>query len=434
MDTLPLVLLVVLLLLGLLAIRMPVAFALALSGAVGLVLLRDLDFTTNMLGSIPFTETSTFSLTIIPMFILMGMFAVKARIAEQVYAVAAHAFRRLPGGLGISTVMACAGFAAVSGSSIGTAATMSKLSVGEMRKHGYPVPLATATVAVAGTLGVLIPPSIVLVVYGIYTGQSIGKLFFGNIIPSAIATLLIAGTVFVICRRHPDWGPAAERSSWKKRFQALPEALDILFLFGVIMVALFTGLVTATEAAALSCSLGLAICLARRKLSWQGFLAAVNTTVRISCMVFMIIAGAVIFGRFLALTRLPFEAAGWIGSLAMPREVLLILILLCYIIGGCIMDALAFLLISLPIFYPLVLGMGYDPIWFGQIVTIVTTLGSIMPPIGICCYIVAGMAENISLSEVFRGAFYYVPAYLLTLALLMLFPYATVLALSNLVR
>ena len=151
-------------------------------------------------------------------------------------------------------------------------------------------------------------------------------------------------------------------------------------------------------------------------------------------MVFMIIAGAVIFGRFLALTRLPFEAAGWIGSLAMPREVLLILILVCYIIGGCIMDALAFLLISLPIFYPLVLGMGYDPIWFGQIVTIVTTLGSIMPPIGICCYIVAGMAENISLSEVFRGAFYYVPAYLLTLALLMLFPYATVLALSNLVR
>ena len=200
------------------------------------------------------------------------------------------------------------------------------------------------------------------------------------------------------------------------------------------MYALFTGVVTATEAAAVSCTLGLAICLARRKLSWKGFLAAVGDTVRISCMVFMIIAGAVIFGRFLAITRLPFEAAGWIGSLAMPRGLLLALILLCYIVGGCIMDALAFLLISLPIFYPLVVGLGYDPIWFGQVITIVTTMGAIMPPIGICCYVVAAMAKDIPLSTVFRGALYYIPAYIVTLIILALFPYGTVLILSNLVR
>ena len=198
------------------------------------------------------------------------------------------------------------------------------------------------------------------------------------------------------------------------------------------MYALFTGVVTATEAAAVSCTLGLAICLARRKLSRKGFLAAVGDTVRISCMVFMIIAGAVIFGRFLAITRLPYEAAGWIGSLAMPKGFLLALILLCYIVGGCIMDALAFLLISLPIFYPLVVGLGYDPIWFGQIITIVTTMGAIMPPIGICCYVVAAMAKDIPLSTVFRGALYYIPAYIVTLIILALFPYGTVLILQGL--
>ena len=415
-------------------LRIPAGFTMAIIGFCGIAYVTSWTAALGMIGAEIWNVFSGYGLTVIPMFILVGEFVHYAGYNDSLYHATNRWFGHRKGGLAITTILASAAFSAISGSNTATAATMSSVAIPAMKKYKYHSILNAGSVAAGSTLGVLIPPSIVLVVYGIYTGQSIGKLFFGNIIPSAIATLLIAGTVFVICRRHPDWGPAAERSSWKKRFQALPEALDILFLFGVIMVALFTGLVTATEAAALSCTLGLAICLARRKLSWQGFLAAVNTTVRISCMVFMIIAGAVIFGRFLALTRLPFEAAGWIGSLAMPREVLLILILVCYIIGGCIMDALAFLLISLPIFYPLVLGMGYDPIWFGQIVTIVTTLGSIMPPIGICCYIVAGMAENISLSEVFRGAFYYVPAYLLTLALLMLFPYATVLALSNLIR
>jgi C4-dicarboxylate transporter, DctM subunit len=192
--------------------------------------------------------------------------------------------------------------------------------------------------------------------------------------------------------------------------------------------------VTATEAAAASCALGLAICLIRRKLTWKGFMASIGDTLRISCLVFMIVAGATIFGRFLAITRLPFEAAGWISTLDLPNWVLLWLILVCYIIGGCVMDALAFLLISLPIFFPLVTAMGYDPIWFGQVVCIVTTMGAIMPPIGICCYIVAGMSKDISLGTVFRGSLYYVPAYIISMGILMLSPYWTVLVLSDLVR
>jgi len=303
-----------------------------------------------------------------------------------------------------------------------------------MKKYNYHPLLNVGSVLAGSTLGVLIPPSIVLVVYGVYTGQSIGKLFYGNVIPSAVLTALIIGTVFVLCLRHPDWGPPAPRSTWRERFAALHEAVDILFLFGIIMYGLFTGVVTATEAAAVSCTLGLILCLVRRKLNWDSFVLSIRDTLRISCMVFVIVAGAVIFGRFLTLTRLPFEAAAWISSLSLPSWMMLWVILLCYIVGGCIMDALAFLLVSLPIFYPLVMQMGYDPIWFGQVVTIVTTMGAILPPVGICSYIVHGMARDIPLTTVFRGGLYYIPAYLLAIAVLMASPYWTVLVLANLVR
>jgi tripartite ATP-independent transporter DctM subunit len=302
-----------------------------------------------------------------------------------------------------------------------------------MKKYNYHPILNAGSVAAGATLGVLIPPSIVLVVYGLYTGQSIGKLFFGNVIPSVILTLLIAATVLYICIRHPQWGPKGPKSSWRERLRALPAVTDILLLFAIIMYALFTGVVTATEAAAASCALALAICLLRRKLSWKGFVDSIAGTLRISCMVFMILAGATVFGRFLAVTRLPFEAAAIISALALPKWMLFWLILACYIVGGCVMDALAFLLISLPIFFPLVTQMGYDPIWFGQVVCIVTTMGSIMPPIGICCYVVAAMAPGISLRTVFRGGIYYIPAYILSIVVLMLSPYWTVLVLSNLV-
>lgn len=415
-------------------LRIPAGFTMAIVGFCGLAYATSLTAAFGMIGSEMWNIFSGYGLTVIPMFILVGEFVHYAGYNDSLYHATHRWFGHHRGGLAITTIMASAAFSAISGSNTATAATMSTVAIPAMKKYHYHPILNAGSVAAGSTLGVLIPPSIVLVVYGIYTGQSIGKLFFGNIIPSLIATVLIAATVLIICRRHPDWGPAAEKSTWKERFQALPEAMDIILLFAIIMYALFTGVVTATEAAAVSCTLGLVICLARGKLSRKGFLAAVGDTVRISCMVFMIIAGAVIFGRFLAVTRLPFEAAAWIGGLAMPKWLLLTLILVCYIVGGCIMDALAFLLISLPIFYPLVVGMGYDPIWFGQVITLVTTMGSIMPPIGICCYVVAGMARDIPLATVFRGAIYYIPAYIVAIILLMLFPHVTVTLFANLVR
>ena len=415
-------------------LRIPAGFTMAMVGFLGVAYVTSFKAAFGLIGTDMWGIFSNYGLTVIPMFILVGEFVHYAGYNDGLYHATYRWFGHYKGGLAITTIMACAAFSAISGSNTATAATMSTVAIPEMRKYNYHPMLNAGSVAAGSTLGVLIPPSIVLVVYGLYTGQSIGKLFFGNVIPSAILTVAIAATVFYICWRHPTWGPAAEKSTWKQRFQALPEIIDILILFAIIMYALFTGVVTATEAAAASCTLGLIICLVRRKLSWSRFIQSIVDTLRISCLVFMIVAGAVIFGRFLTVTRLPYEIADWIGGLAMPNWMLLWVILICYIIGGCVMDALAFLLVSLPIFYPLVTKLGYDPIWFGQVITIVTTMGSIMPPIGICCYVVAGMAKDIPLATVFRGGLYYIPAYIVSILLLMASPYWTVMVLANIVR
>jgi C4-dicarboxylate transporter DctM subunit len=414
--------------------KIPAAFVMALVGFLGVAYVTSFQAALGMIGADMWNIFSSYGLTVIPMFILVGEFAHYGGYNHSLYSATYKWFGHYKGGLALTTIMACAIFSAISGSNTATAATMSTVAIPEMRKYKYHPQLNAGSVAAGATLGVLIPPSIVLVVYGLYTGQSIGKLFFGNVIPSAILTILIAATVFYICWRHPDWGPKGPKSTWLERIKAIPDLLDIFILFAIIMYALFTGVVTATEAAAASCAIALVLCLVRRKISLKGFLDSISDTLRISCLVFMIVAGAVIFGRFLAVTRLPFEAATIISSLALPSWVLFWIIIMCYIIGGCVMDALAFLLVSLPIFYPIVMQMGYDPIWFGQVICIVTTMGSIMPPIGICCYVVAGMAKDIPLATVFRGSFYYIPSYIISIIVLMLFPYATVLVLSNLVR
>ncbi len=415
-------------------LKIPAGFTMALIGFLGMIYMTSLKAAFSMIGGDLWNIFSGYGLTVIPMFILVGEFAHYGGYNNSLYKATYKWFGHYKGGLAITTIAACAVFSAISGSNTATAATMSTVAIPEMKKYNYHPMLNAGSVAAGSTLGVLIPPSLVLVVYGLYTGQSIGKLFFGNVIPSVVLTILIAATVFYICFRHPDWGPKGPKSPWRERFKALPDLVDISILFIIIMYALFTGVVTATEAAAVSCAIGLILCLIRRKLTWKSFTAAIVDTLRISCLVFMIVAGAVVFSRFLSITRLPFEAASWIGTLALPHWAILWLIVICYILGGCVMDALAFLLVSLQIFYPIIIQMGYDPIWFGQVICIVTTMGSIMPPVGICCYVVAGMAKDIPLRTVFRGGLYYIPSYVIAILVLTLFPYATVLILSNLVR
>ncbi len=376
---------------------------------------------------------SNYGLTVIPMFILMGELIFYGGYSDTLYRAAYRWFGHYRGGLAMTSILACAGFSAICGSNTATAATMGAVAIPSMRKYKYHPTLMTGAVATGSTLGVMIPPSIVLVVYALYQSQSVAKLFIGVLIPGLLLTGLLAATVGLICLRHPEWGPPGERSTWAQRLASLLPVADVLVLFVAVMAAMFSGLVTATEAAAVGCFLALVICLVRRKLTMTALAQALHHTLRITCMVFMIVAGAVIFGRFMAITGLPQAAAGWIGSLDVPGWVVILMMLAIYAIGGCLMDALAFLLISLPIFFPLVEQLGYDPVWFGVLLCLVTTLGAITPPVGICCFVVAGMNKDIPMERVFQGTLYYLPAFLLTVLILMLWPQA-VSVLAGLVR
>jgi C4-dicarboxylate transporter, DctM subunit len=420
---------------AMLLLNIPAGFIMAIVGFVGIALTTSsLDAALSITGTEFWNVFSRYELSVIPMFVLVGEFIHYAGYSDQLYRAADKWIGHCRGGLATATIAACAAFSAICGSNSATAATMTAVAIPAMRRRGYNAVLMSGAVAAGSTLGVMIPPSIVLVVYGIYASQSIGKLFFGTLVPGITLAILMALTVTGICIRHPEWGPRDEKATWGERIRSLPAVIDVLVLFLVIMVALLTGVVTATEAAAVGCLLALGICLVRRRLSWQGFVSSVGDTLRISCMVFMIVAGATLFGRFMAITRLPFEAAAWIGGLHWPGWAILLMMMVFYIIGGCFMDALAFLLISLPIFAPIAAQLGYDPIWFGEVLTLVTTFGAITPPVGICCFVVAGMCKDVPMEKVFKGALYFVPAYIITFILEMVFPYWMVLAMAGLVR
>ena len=425
---------IIIMLVALFVLRMPAGFVMALFGFIGIAYMTSFDAALTTTGTEFWNLFSGYGLSVIPMFILLGEIIFHAGYSDQLFHTSYKWVGHRKGGLAISTILACAGFSAICGSNTATAATMSAVAIPTMKKYNYNPTLTAGAVSAGSTLGVMIPPSIVLVVYGIYTGQSIGKLFFGTLIPGIILTLLMTITVILICKKHPTWGPEGPVSPWSERIKSIPDIIDVVALFLVTMTALMSGVVTATEAAATSCFLGLILCMVRRKLPWKKFCRAVYDTLRITCLVFMIIAGASIFGRFLTITRLPYEIASYIGGSDWPYWIILSMMLLCYIIGGCIMDALAFLLVSLPIFFPLIQKMGYDPIWFGEVLCLVTTMGAITPPIGISCFIVSGMSEDIPIEQVFKGALYYIPAYIITLILMFLFPYWMVSLLANLAR
>ncbi|HOJ43390.1 MAG TPA: TRAP transporter large permease [Syntrophorhabdaceae bacterium] len=414
-------------------LRIPVGFVMAFMGFLGLVYAISWDAALGMIGTDLWQTFSSYGLTVIPMFVLMGQICFYSQVNERLYNAAYKWFGHVKGGLAITTVMACAGFAAICGSNTATAATMTTVALPEMKKYNYHPILTSGSIAAGSTLGVVIPPSVVLVVYGIYTGQSIGKLFFGSFIPGVILAGIMAITVYIMCLAHPEWGPKGPSYSIYERIKAIPDAVDMVVMFGIIMYSLYAGLFTPSEAGAAGSVVAIIVSLLRRRLSWKGFLGAVTDTLRITCMIFMLVAGAVLFGRFLAVTRLPYVAAEWVAGLPVPHWMIFWSMMVIYIIGGCVMDALAFLLITVPIFFPVAQQMGYDPIWFGVAITLVTTMGAITPPVGISAYIVSGMAKDIPLSTVFRGVLWFIPSYIIAIALIEIFP-QLVMFFANLVR
>lgn len=400
----------------------PVGFAMGIVGFVGFCHVVSIKAGINMVSSVVWSTFSQHGLTVIPLFIFMGQIAFYSGVNEKLYNAAYRWVGHIRGGLAMATVMACAAFSAICGSNAATAATMSTVALPEMKKYNYNPKLSTGTVACGSTLGVVIPPSVVLIVIGLSTEQSIAKLFYGSVFPGLVLAFLFMVTVYLICTVHPDWGPVGPPTSFAEKIKALSGALEMTVLFLLVMLGLFFGVFTPTEAGAVGSLFAIIIGIIRRGLSWKGFLASISDTLRVSCMVIVIIAGAVIFGRFLAVTRIPYDIADWVVALPVPKTVIMLIIFIIYTIGGMFMDALALLLITISIFFPVAIKLGYDPLWFGVTITVITTMGAITPPVGATAYVVAGMAKSISLNDVFRGVAYFMPAYIICVLLLMLFP------------
>ena len=411
-----------LLLLVIFFLRIPVGFAMAMTGFAGFALAVNSRAALGMLGDETWKVFSAYGFTVIPLFIFMGQICFHAGVNKRLYQ-AAHAWLgHIRGGIAMASILACAGFSAICGSNTATAATMAAVALPEMRKYGYDSLLSTGSVAAGATLGVLIPPSVVLIIIGLQTGQNIGTLFWAALGPGLIMTLLLMSTVGFFCRRHPAAGPAGTRAAWKKRFVSLKGSVEMLLLFLLIMVGLIAGFFTPSQAGAVGSFLALIIALAGRNLSFKGFCLSVADTLRISAMIMVIIWGAVVFGRFLAVTRIPFAVAQGVESLDIPGWMIMLAVAGIYIIGGAVMDALALLIITIPIFFPLAQTLGYDPVWFAVYITLVTSLGAITPPVGINTFIVGSMAPDVPLPRVFKGVMLFVPCFILAIVILLLWP------------
>ena len=401
---------------------MPVGFAMGIVGFIGFSFLISLKAGLNMISSVFWATFSKYGLTVIPLFIFMGQVAFYAGVNEKLYRMAYKWVGQIRGGLSMATIMACAAFSAICGSNAATAATMTTVALPQMKKYGYNDMLSTGCVACGSTLGVVIPPSVVLIVIGLSTEQSIARLFHGGIGAGLVLAAALTLSVWGICRIHPDWGPAGPATSLGEKWRSLSGAGEMMVLFLLVMLGLYFGFFTPTEAGAAGSFFAVAICTIEGRLSVKGLFLAVADTLRVSCMVITIVAGAVIFGKFLTVTRIPFNIAEWVVSLPVPNYCILFIILVIYTIGGAVMDALALLLITIPIFFPVALKLGYDPLWFAVVITVVTTMGAVTPPVGATTYVVGGMAKDVPLEKVFKGVAWFLPAYVVCILLLMLFP------------
>lgn len=401
---------------------MPVGIAMGLVGFTGFCYVVSFKAGLGMIGSVLWTTFSSYGLTVIPLFIFMGQIAFHSGVNEKLYNCAYAWVGHIRGGIAMSTVMACSAFSSICGSNAATAATMSTVALPQMKKFNYESKLSTGAVACGSTLGVVIPPSVVLIVIGLSTEQSIARLFYGGIGAGVVLSLLMILTIYTVCRVYPQWGPSGPRTTWMDKLRSLSGAYEMLTLFLLVMLGLYLGIFTPAEAGAAGSLLALVITGVQGRLTWKGFMMSVTDTLRISSMVIMILTGAVIFGKFLAVTRIPFDIAAWVVHMPLPKSAVIGIIFCIYIIGGAVMDALALLLITIPVFFPVARELGYDPVWFAVTVTVVTTLGAVTPPVGATTYVVGAMTPDVSLEDVFRGVAYFLPAYVVCIVILMVFP------------
>ena len=398
-----------------------VVYACALVGLLGLVSIVGWTGGAGNAGMIPYAKGTLYPLSVLPMFILIGFLAYHAGMTQSLFDAARKWFGWVPGGLAVATVFATAGFAAVSGASTATAAVFSRVAIPEMLKYGYSQRLAAGVVAAGGTLASLIPPSAILVIYAIIVEESIGRLLIAGFIPGIVSAIIYAGLIIFMASRNPELGPAVKGFTWNERMKSLPGTFPVLFVVFIIFFSMYTGTATPTEAGAIGSMVVFVMAL------WGGMKlntlkGALLETARLTVMIFSLVWGVLIFVRFMGFAELPAAFAEWVVALPFPPVVTMICILMFYVILGMFMDAIGMLLLTLPVVYPAVIGLGYDPIWFGIVVVKMCEVCLITPPIGLNCYVVAGVRPDIPLQEVFKGIGPFFIADVITLGVFLAWP------------
>jgi len=408
-------------LLGLIFLRVPIAISMATVGIVGGLLFTGIKPTGLTFSASALEAVFPYSLSVIPLFILMGVLVTHADLSRKLYdgmhALVGH--RR--GGLAQSTIAACAMFGAICGSSLATAATMTRVALPEMRKRDYDIGLATGSIAAGGTLGILIPPSIILLIYGILTGTSIGKLFIAGIIPGLLATALYMAAVWVSASRNPNMSATDERLSWKERTRALIRIWDVFLLFGLVLGGIYGGWFSTTEAAAIGAFGGL-IAAAARMRSFNFLPTAIEEAAITTAMIFLIIIGTAAFNGFIERTHLPTTIIGFVADTGLSSFWILIILMFAYLMLGCVMDGLSVIFVTIPIVFPLVQSLGIDPVWFGILLVCATEIGLITPPVGMNLFVIKGLADDVPIQTIWKGVIPFIIADIIRLGLLIAFP------------
>ncbi|WP_295522431.1 TRAP transporter large permease [Limnohabitans sp. Rim8] len=402
--------------------RVPLAIAMGLVGFAGLWWMRGLNPALASVTSTVYEAGFEYTLSVVPLFILMGNFVTRAGMSRELYRAAYTLVGHFRGGLAMATVMACAGFGSVCGSSIATAATMTKVAYPSMKDHGYSGQLAAGAIAAGGTLGILIPPSTILVIYGLVTETSIGKLFAAGMVPGLLAVLMMCLTIAFLTWRDPSSGPAAERSSWSQRMDAMKDVWAVAVLFVLVMGGIYGGVFTTTEGAGIGAFGAFIIALLRRSLNWPVTLDILVESARTTGMLFMILVGALVFANFVNFTTLPSDLKSLVSTHNISPVAVMIAICAIYIVLGAAMEELSMVLLTLPVFFPLVVSLGFDPVWFGIVIVLVVMIGLISPPVGMNMFVVRNMLPELSTATIFKGVMPFVYTLVVVLALLVAFP------------
>lgn len=384
-------------------LRVQIGFSMLIIGFIGYAYIVNTSAALSVLSLVPYSSVGAYSLSVIPLFILMGMFLSYGGLGRDVFTAVDAWFRHIRGGMAIATIGACAGFAAVSGSATATAATIGSVALPEMKKYGYADSLSTACVAVGGTLGILIPPSTVLILYGVMTELSIGKLLIAGIMPGLLQAVLLMAIIYIQVRLNPSLAPTRPSTSLKEKIAALRLIWPLIIIFLLVMGGIYGGIFSPTEAAACGAFIALIFSIVTKRFSRQALTGSLDQTVRTSAMLFMILIGANVFGRFLAASQIPFQLSDFIAGLEISPYLVMAVIIVIMVFLGCFVEGLSLMVLTIPILYPLVLSLGFDGVWFGPFLTVLLNIGMVTPPVGVNVFVTAGVAKDVPIMTIFRG-------------------------------